>query len=164
MNWKIWSLLILVSLAAVGCGPAGLHPDAPRPVARIDAIELRAMPTAVNWDDDPGPDGLRAEVYCYRVDQPEPMPIEGVLEFVLYEGRLRRSELAAAEPILIWRFTDRELSQMLVRRMGLWGYAVQLGWGDRVPQSASVTLVARHRSPEDGLVQSAPISISMGAR
>lgn len=158
------ALLIVSGVLTIGCQPTGVHPNAPAPVSRIDAVELRAMPSAVNWDDDPGPDGLRVEVFCYRFDQPEPAPAEGTLEFMLYEGRLRGPELASAEPVLIWRFTDRQLRPKLVRRMGLWGYSVQLAWGDRVPKSPSVTLIARHKSPEDRIVRSAPISISMGAR
>lgn len=158
------ALLVGVCIAAAGCEPTRVQPDAPDPVARIDAVELRAMPSAVNWDDDPEPDGLRVEVFCYRLDQPEPAPVEGELEFLLYEGRLRAGELASADPLLTWRFTAAELRSVMVRRLGLWGYSLRLAWGDRLPESSSVTLIARHRSPEDRIVRSAPISISMGAR
>ncbi|MFW6065283.1 MAG: hypothetical protein ACOC9S_00550, partial [Planctomycetota bacterium] len=102
-------LLAVVCMTATGCERTGVHSHAPGSVARIDAVELRAMPSAVNWDDDPEPDGLRVEVFCYRLDKPEPAPVEGELEFLLYEGRLRAGELGSADPLLTWRFTGAEL-------------------------------------------------------
>ncbi|MGC9453929.1 MAG: hypothetical protein ACP5HU_03615 [Phycisphaerae bacterium] len=158
------ALLMAVGMLVGGCQPTSVNPNAPATVARIDALELRAMPSAINWDDEPGPDGLRAEVFCYRIDQPEPFPVEGQLEFLLYEGRLRGGELASADPLLTWRFGPSELRGLMIRRLGLWGYSMQLAWGDRMPRTSSVTLIARHRSPEGRTVHSSPISISMGAR
>jgi hypothetical protein len=159
-----WCCLCAALLPAVGCQPTPATQQAPQPVARIDAIELRAMPNALNWDEDAGPDGLRAEVFCYRVDRPQPAPVEGMMEFLIYEGRVRRSALGSTEPFHVWRFTAAELRPCLVRRMGLWGYVVQLGWGAHVPSASSVTLVARHVPPQGRPVHSAPISIAMGAQ
>ena len=88
-------------------GPAGgcrlrvdpQHPyTPPEPVEQADAIELWANPpVAVNWNDEPGPDGVRVSVFLYQyAGQPvTSVLIKGTLEFLMYDGRVDESRTGA---------------------------------------------------------------------
>jgi hypothetical protein len=147
---------------AAGCGPArkGVSLTPPKPVDRVDAIDLWAVPpAAINWDDVPGPDGIQVSVYLYRADRAEPVLIKGKIEFVMYENRRPREGLAAAKPLRTWEYTEQELATHEMRGPAGWGYGTQLAWGKDVPTSPVITLIARYVPPLGPPLVSSPVVI-----
>jgi hypothetical protein len=145
-----------------GCGPArrGVSQTPPKPVTRVDAIDLWAVPpAAINWDDMPGPDGIQVNVFLYQADRAEPVLIKGTVEFIMYEGRRPREGLETTRPFRTWKYTEQELATREIRGPAGWGYAAQLGWGNDVPKSAVVTLMVRYVPPQGPSVSSMPIVI-----
>jgi hypothetical protein len=156
-------LVCLAGLALAGCTPPAPRP--PAPTVRVDNITMLAMPALVNLDGLPGPDGLRVDaLYFFRADKPEPLPIAGTLEFRLYEGVVRRSNLGEATPLHTWRFSGERLQRSLRLKGVGWGYQMILPWEDDGPSPAasSVTLVSRYSHPEARPVWSEPTSIFIG--
>jgi hypothetical protein len=157
----------LLAALAAGCASTVRSPTAPAAPAKasgaVRVVNLQAMPTAVNWDDKPGPDGLRVRVYLFRGegDQPDPVLGKGSLEFRLYEGALRQGDLAAATPIRTWSFDPAELAAHTARGLVGWHYAFALGWGADVPAAGVVTLLARYLPRAGEPAASAPITITM---
>ena len=159
----LWSLLCAGVLGmALGCGPSrrGVSRTPPRLVDHADAIELWAMPpAAINWDEVPGPDGVRVSVYLYLAEQAQPVLVKGSLEFMMYEGRRPHEGPETVQPFRTWQFTEQELLTHQMRGPAGWGYAAQLGWGRDVPKSAVITLLARYLPPAGPPVASSPIVI-----
>jgi len=152
--------LLLVAAVLAGCGPArrGVSATPPKPVDRVDAIDLWAVPpAAINWDDMPGPDGIQVNVFLYQADRAEPVLIKGTVEFIMYEGRRPREGLETTTPFRTWKYTEQELATREIRGPAGWGYAAQLGWGKDVPKSSVVTLAVRYLPPKGPPVTSAPI-------
>jgi len=145
--------------AACGCGP-GRSLQPPRPAAAVDVVNLRVMPNPVNLDNDPEPDALLAEVFFFKLDEPQPVPVTGTLELLLFEGNVPVGSLGRARPLRVWRFGGDDLRRCLTRDHGLWGYVMQLRW-DMPPAAKHVTLLARYTRPGGGTVVSAPSSIPL---
>lgn len=156
-------LVIAAAVAAVGgCEPPGkVSRMMPPPVADIDRLGVHVGATAVSWDDKPGPDGVFVRVYCYQLHQPKTVTVKGVLEFLLYEGKLSAGTIDKAKPFQVWKFTGKELPAHAVRSMVGWGYAMQLAWDEKVPKTGRITLIARYISATGVKIFSAPVSISM---
>ena len=154
---------LLLAAALAGCGAAGRDRAAPRPSGGIQVVNLQAMPTAVNWDDSPGADGLRVRVYLFQVDRPEPVQARGALEFLLYEGAVRAEDLAGARVVRTWRFDRGELPAYAARSLAGWGYVFALGWGSEVPAAGTITLVARYVPAGGEPVSSSPVAITVKA-
>ena len=164
-------LSLLVLLAAAGCtvpstGHRMTSPSLtpPQPVDQADVVELWAVPpAAINWDEDPGPDGIRGQILLYsnRNAGAETVLVKGTLECLMYEGRVPRDGLPTARPQRTWTFTSQELATRQVRSMVGWGYAAQLGWGRQVPASASVTFAVRYTPSAGPTIYSAPVVIAM---
>lgn len=160
MKHLLTACLVAAAVVVSGCPP----PDAPPPqVVRVDQITLLALPTALNWDNRPGPDGVQTIIHLFQQGPREPVLASGTLEFLLYEGRVSREELAAAKPFHIWPFTASEIEPYLGRSKAGWGYALRLPWGPKVPQSGSVTLAVRYTPLGAGgpTLYSAPTVIAM---
>jgi hypothetical protein len=160
------SLMLVVAAAVLaGCGPArkGVSLTPPKPVDRVDAIDLWAVPpAAINWDDVPGPDGIQVNVFLYQASRAEPVLVKGTIEFTMYEGRQPREGLEAAPALRKWTYTEQELGTHEMRGPAGWGYVAQLGWGKDVPKSAVVTLTVRYVPPQGPPVSSrAPIVIAI---
>jgi hypothetical protein len=155
--------LLLAAAAMAGCGAAGRDRAAPKPSGGIQVVNLQAMPTAVNWDDAPGPDGLRVRVYLFEVDRSEPVQAKGALEFLLYEGTVRAGDLGAARVVRTWRFDRGELPAYAARSLAGWGYVFALGWGREVPAAGTITLVARYVPAGGEAVASSPVAIAVKA-
>jgi hypothetical protein len=161
--------MMLAALAlAAGCGQSGtgarelrsVSATPPAPVAEVHAVDFWAAPPAVvNWDDDPGPDGIQVRLFLYRVDRPEPVAGKGTVEFMMVPGMSRQGESEAPAPLRVWTFTPQELATRQVRGMVGWGYIIQLGWGRDVPTVPVVTFTARYTSPDGKAVVSAPITV-----
>jgi len=166
MRCVAYILLVLAAAIALGCdggrarGWAAESP--PKPVAEVDAVELwAAPPAAINWDEVPGPDGVQVRLYLYRVEDPEPVLVEGSVEFRLYAGRVRPDAAPAPEPIKVWRMTPEDLAVRRIRSLVGWGYAARLGWGGEMPKTPAVTVQAIYHPPEGLPVASAPLSIAL---
>jgi hypothetical protein len=153
---------VLAALAAAASGCPQPNEMPPRG-AQVDQITLLALPTALNWDGRPGPDGVQTVVHLFQQAAPQPVLINGTLEFLLYEGRVSRDELSAAKPFHVWPFTAAQLEPYVGRSKVGWGYALRLPWGPTMPRSSSVTLAARYTPPGAGAptVYSAPTTIAM---
>ena len=138
----------------------------PAPVKREDQITLLALPAALNWDNEPGPDGVQTIVHLFRRAPAQPVLATGKLEFLLYEGRISQDELPHAEPFHIWPFTAADLEPYMGRSKAGWGYALRLPWGPRAPRSGSITLVARYTplGAREPTVYSAPTIIAMKSK
>ena len=167
---KCWMVAGLVFvLAAAGCtgqmsGKSMRSPSMtpPNPVDRVDAIDFWAVPpAAVNWDDDPAPDGIIAQVFLYQTTRPEPVLVKGTLNLLMFDGRVPRAGLASAKPERIWSHGPTELATRQIRGLVGWGYAEQLGWGRTMPASPAVTFAARYDPVSGPPVFSAPIVIQM---
>ena len=155
--------LCLALLVFAGCVSTRNSYSPPEPEEQADAIELWANPpVAVNWNDDPGPDGVRVSVflYQYRGNRVTSVLIKGTLEFLMYDGRLDDTELAHAMPMQTWTYTEQELATREVRGPPGWGYATQLAW-THVPKSSRVTLVVGYRSPKGETLYSRPLVIGV---
>jgi len=158
---------LAVALGLSGCAQPQSRSVGDRPPApsdRADVVTLWAEPPApVNWDDVPGPDGLRGCVYLFQADRALPVTVTGSLEFRLYAGRLTIAAAAKAEPIRVWRFGPDVLPRCLSRGLAGWGYRMVLDWGRDAPNATSLTLVAVYVPPQGPPVASAPISVAMGS-
>jgi hypothetical protein len=152
--------LCVAVMAATGCGP--MRGGAPDPVDRVDAIELWANPpAAINWDDVPGLDGVRVNVFLYQAARAQPVLVKGTLEFLMFDGRVQQAAMASAKPLLTWSYDDQELATRQFRQTIGWGYAAQLGWGSRLPTANAVTLVACYKPLKGPAIFSVPLLIEV---
>ncbi len=156
-------VVLLAALLAGGCGPQR-PPDMPPSVARIDQIVLQATPTPVNLDDQPGVDGLQARAYLFLAGEDQPVPVDGALEFMMFDNVRTRLEIRQIQPLRSWRYAERTLEARLRKSMFGWGYEVQLPWGPEPPPCARVTLAVRHVPPDGPPTWSQPMTISIGGR
>lgn len=165
-----WTVVacVLAATAASGCTGAGevrVPSRPPRPVEDVDEIIVQLTPpTAVNWDNLPGPDGLQAQIHFFRLDEDLAVTIAGTLEMALYEGRAGPREIEREPPLHVWKYEGDGLRRRLAKTLVGWGYGVRLGWGDRCPKSGSVTLLARYHSPSGGTKTSETIHVPLGPK
>ena len=161
-RWFFFALLAAACVAA-GCGNSHrVSTTPPWPVENVDHIDVWAVNSAaINWDEVPGPDGVRLSVFLFQGGQAEPVMTKGTLEFSMYEGRPKAA--ASQEPKLLrtWTFTTQELATRQMRSMVGWGYAIQLGWGRDVPQTPAVTVVAKYIPPKGEPLVSSPTVIEV---
>jgi hypothetical protein len=158
----IAGVLCVVLAACAGCGPTRNDFSPPDLVTQVDAIELWANPpVAVNWNDVPGPDGVRVSAFLYQIrgNKVTSVLVEGTLEFFMYDGRVDDADVSRAKPMQTWRFNGQEMAALVVRGPPGWGYAVQLGWGDNAPKSSRVTMILCYKSPKGAVTFSRPLVI-----
>jgi len=173
---RLIGLLMAVSLFG-GCQP-GMKNGPPEPVAHADRIGLYVPDAAVvNWDGQPGFDGILAQVMLFR-DEPggklKSILVTGEIDMILYEGSQPASLDLAGKPFRVWTFTRAELARMKIGQYGvLWGYSMRLAWGRRVPkpipevdpetekETEKIWLRARYRSPMGKVIYSSPIERPM---
>lgn len=156
-------LCLSVSACRTDSGGSTAAPPVARPSQRVDAVQLMTPPTAMNWDDRPGPDGVPVTVYLFRLDDPQPVTLRsGNLDFLMFEGRVGREALST-EPFQTWSFTAEELRSALSRTMVGHCYQIPLAWTVKPPRTNNITLVARYRPVSGDPVYSAPTAISVRA-
>jgi hypothetical protein len=157
------TLLVLAAATAAGCpaGDAWNRAGVPQPAPRVDRLDLYSSPMALNWDDRPGADGVGAQVYFWRAGEELPVTAGGTLELAIYEGNVPPADLGGKKALRTWRFGGEELVAYCARNIIGWHYAMPLGWGEDVPRSDMVTLIARYRGADGRLLQSRPTTIPM---
>ncbi len=156
--------LCIGTLGLIGCGDqAGkanmLQP--PELVQRVDAITLMSMPSAINFDHIPGPDGLRVQAMLFQAGRDEPVLGSGKLQFLLYENKITPSQLHTLQPLLTWTYSGQKLARHTGKGMVGWGYAMELRWGSRRPKSKTISVAARYVFPDRRSIYSSPIVIAM---
>jgi len=158
-------LSALALMLCAGCPGQGQMPGKtpPPPSSRIDKIVVQSAPTAVNWDQRPGPDGLVVSVHLFNDSSDLPVLGKGTMEFKLYEGTLGEGQLAEAKPLMEWRYSGSLLANCVFRSPIGWGYGMQLGWGSNAPKTESVTLTATYAPPTGPAIAAKPIVIPVGA-
>ncbi len=121
------------------------------------------MPTAINFDTDPAPDGVRAQVFCYKNGQDQPVTITGTLQFIMFDGTLKKSATAGYPPLKTWSYDGRQLKPQLTTYR-VWGYNFDLLWDkSNQPKSGFVTLVAAYKVPGSAKeIFSDPVTIPVG--
>ena len=157
-------LVVAAAVAAVGgCEPPGMvSRTMPPPVADIDQLDLHLLSiSAVNWDDQPGPDGVRLRLFCWQYQQPLPVMVKGTMEVMVFEGSLSASTIDKAKPFHVWKLTAEDLSTFAGRSTVGWCYAMQLAWDKDVPKAGKITLLARFISATGVQTFSVPVSIPM---
>ena len=160
--------MLLAAVVLVGCQPAGdplgATPPAPVGPGAVAVVNLRASPSAMNWDNQPGLDGVVVRVDCFKRGPNNELPVmvPGALEFTLYEGVIAREKLIQASPLRKWRFSGKQLEPFRARSMVGWGYSIPLGWGDRRPGTSAVTLAARYIALSGATIEADPAVIAVG--
>ncbi len=135
------------------------------PVPRVDAVILRALPAAVNLDDKPGPDGINVSVNLFRTDKPLAVKLQaGVIELLMYDGKISATELARAEPVKVWRYPAGLFSRAGSDAAVGYTYRVALAWGKNTPSKNTVTISARLLRPGRSPLYAMPSIISIGVR
>lgn len=158
-----WIAALPALLVAAGCDGLGNNRRQPAPVAQVDKVELRMpLQPMVDMDGRPGYDGLVCEVRFYRIDEARSVPVTGMLELSLYEGRVARIDMGQVKPFCAVTYTRRELLGMEgTDRFGLLSYRIPLPWGPKPPAASVITLVVRYIPPRGRPVFSDPTSISL---
>lgn len=146
--------------------PTTQQQPAPSPV---DELNLLTQPTAINLDDEtPGPDGFAARIFAARNQPFALVPIEsGELELLLFDGIVRRRDMAATEPHQTWSFTPQQLRRYEQRSALGVGYTFSVRWdASRQFEEEDLTIIARYLPPGEGArpVYSAPVTLSRRAR
>lgn len=155
------------SSAADPAGPVQPFDPAAVPALspRVDSMELDTFPVAVNLDDKPGADGISVKMRLYSLDQPLAFAMQkGVVEFVMYEGRVRDNMLADAQPHHIWRFSASQIAGSGRKVLVGWQYDLTLNWLDKAPKTDAFTLTARLLRPGGQPLYARPVFLTIGIR
>ena len=138
---------------------AGCQPPV-RTVGPVDQITMFVATTPVFLDAEPGPDGVRvSSLYFFQESHPEPVAVNGTLEFLLFEGVVSSSRVLSSKPMHVWTFSGNDLAPHMGRdRLGV-KYSFVLPWGQVVPTAETVTLAARYQPTGGAWVHAAPVSV-----
>lgn len=151
----------LLAATSVGCTSWETKPTGPPTGGRIARVVTLMSPYAVNWDGDPEYDGLSLFVLFFAVGRDEPIAVDGTVTFLLYAGSKPQPK---AKPIHKWTYTPEQVKGHLGKSPYGWGYGFRLDWGDDVPKSAAVSLIAEIRTKEGQVQRSREAVVRMGVR
>lgn len=147
-----WCWILLLSVG--GWGTVG------QVSAAIDEIHLFTVPTALDLDSVPGPDGFEARVYASASDRAKGIPItQGVLEVLMYDGVVNVGPSVTNAPLHVWSFRPADLKRNVGSSTLGVGYRFVLRWNTDVPKSSSITVVARWTPPKGAAMYSSTSSI-----
>jgi hypothetical protein len=155
------SLAVLCAGLLFICGGCAGTGDR-RGAAKIDSLHLLSVPTAVNFDNIPGPDGFAMRLFAKGTTSAKGVPLPGgVLELVMHDGVYAEGISPAPEPLRVWRFTGAELKRHAGKSAVGTGYRFTLRWENAQPKQPQITIVARF-TPDGGLmVKSEPSSVAV---
>jgi len=146
--------------------PAATAPVvAPSPF--IDKLMLMvAPPSAINWDEKPGPDGVRVKIYLFQGNGAKGAIglKKGTIELMLFDGRITIGQIDEAVPTHRWRYTAAQLKGALNKTQGGYAYGLALPFEQKVPQKDIITVWARIPRPEGGPIRSRPVHLTMTPR
>lgn len=130
------------------------------PRSGIVQVNLITAPVALDFDGQPGPDGISVRVYANTATDAKPVPIhEGTLELLLFDGPFRQQY---TPPVLKnFRFTAEELRQHKSEVNIGTAYDFALPWGENLPTQRTMSIAARYTSPAGKIVLSRPNSITV---
>jgi hypothetical protein len=135
------------------------------PSPQVDKLELESLPSAVNLDDVPGPDGIKLALRLYSLKQPLAFVLQkGEIEFVIYEGTVKEADIAAASVFHSWRFNASDIAGSGKKTLVGWQYSLSLNWLGHVPSTQVITLVARIPRPGESPLYARPVHLAMGPR
>ena len=101
-------------------------------------------------------------MYFFRVDTSQAISLNrGVLEFVMYEGRVPAAKIASAPPMRVWRFDAMDLRRHQGKTVIGQSYRFRLGFENRPPASSSVTLSARLLRPNGKPLYAMPVLLAV---
>ncbi len=171
-GFRRWiDLLVLAALTwlPLGCASTKPRPSAAQPeassIAKVDELNLVAMPVAVNFDAVPGPDGIVIKVFPVDDSQPKPGAIKsGSLEVLMFDGYFDAAKLAASQYRHLWSFTANQLKPYEFTSTIGTGYNLTLPWGNDRPREDKISVVVRYRSPQGKLIYSAPSAITVNTQ
>ena len=146
---SVHAAILLAGLAGAvlsGCKPPDARNRPPEPIGPVSEVALLSRPTAQNFDDEPGPDGLLVRVYFFRMDRPQAVRVSGDLDFLLYAGRVGKAQLPDAEPFRTESYPFARLDKLITADAYGWGYTVPLLWYDLPADTKAITVVVRYRN------------------
>jgi len=157
------AVVVCVSLILPGCGSTSASGEQVSAGNRIVSMSLQTAPNALNWDGEPGPDGVRARLFLFAGGQSDAAQLQrGSVDFLLFEGRVAESQIAGTPPYHLWSFTASEFAASAGQGLIGWCYEPTLAWGKHVPRTNTITLVVRINQPGLPPLYSAPTLLSMG--
>jgi len=166
---RVFLLLVAASAALLtGCeppkGPDG-KPAAPalkgvpKPIDYVDRIALLVPQRAVvNLDNQPGPDGVIAQIMLLKDFGKGPKTVLGTgeIDLLVFEGSQPDNLNNAPKPFFVKTFTAAELAKRVVGQYNtLWGYALQAKW-TTPPKSSNIWMLARYRASSGPALFSSP--------
>lgn len=161
----------LTAVLAVGCNSPSRRPAAASAIgakSHADGLHLFGVPTALNLDGVPGPDGFAVRVFYSLSTRARGIPINnGTLEILMFDGArgdgfVGGTAAAPAAPLRVWPFTAVALKEFSTQTSLGIGYQLVLRWGENRPTKEHFTVVARYRPPKGPILLSAPSGISTG--
>ena len=159
-------LVVAVVAALGGCDATANSTPAPNrikgmpaPVDSADRIALLVPQVAVvNFDDQPGPDGVVAQVMRFKDygKGPKSVLVTGEVDLMVFEGSKPKNINDAPKPFFSQTFTPAELSRCIVGQYNtLWGYSLRARW-PAAPRTKNIWMLARYRPPSGSAVFSSP--------
>ena len=164
-------IISCVLLVAVGGCNTSMTPSdqSPAPAGHVDHVQLFVLPTAINMDDVPGPDGISIEIMFFQLSQGadgkvvnKTVPISGCVEVVMFDGQVRAGDIATASPLKVWRFAPGQIGPYLNRSALGYYYAMALPWGKNEPKATSVTVIVRYQPPNEQPMYSESLAVAVG--
>lgn len=149
-------LALGITLTSPSCALAPAH-------SHISELHLFGLPSAVDLDGRPGPDGITVRIFASTATEPRGVPIRsGTLEILLFDGPLPPGQPLPSKPLHVWSLTPQQLLPLASESKLGTGYQLTLPWTGTPPTRASVSVIARHTTSASARpVFSGPASISM---
>lgn len=131
----------------------------------VEQLHVLTGPTALNFDQVPGPDGFMARVYAASSRSAATVPIlNGTLEVLMFDGVLKDENPTNSKPLRVWTYTASELKPFGQRASIGFAYVLTLAWGEARPTQDKITIVARYVPPRGLPIYSGPTSISLAIK
>ncbi|MBL9167906.1 MAG: hypothetical protein JNN07_09215 [Verrucomicrobiales bacterium] len=154
--------VLTVALAAAGAERDGA---VVRSSSRIQELHLFTMPSALDLDAQPGPDGFEVRVYASTAEKAKGLPInQGRLEVLMWDGVLSAQKSATNKPLHVWSLKPEELKRFSTQTSLGVGYRLTLRWEEHVPKKEGFTVVARFFPTKGDPVYSTPSGIAMSQK